>query len=95
MLPTATVLSDKRLIAFYFSAHWCPPCRQFTPMLSEFYSHINEFMPTALEIVFVSSDRDSRSFGLYYGQMPWLAIPYDDVRSLQHSLSARYVFDSS
>ena len=22
-----TVLQDKRIIAFYFSAHWCPPCR--------------------------------------------------------------------
>ena len=22
-----SVLEDKRIIAFYFSAHWCPPCR--------------------------------------------------------------------
>ena len=32
------VLADKKIIAFYFSAHWCPPCRLFTPVLAEFYS---------------------------------------------------------
>ena len=31
-------LTDKKIIAFYFSAHWCPPCRLFTPVLAEFYS---------------------------------------------------------
>ena len=33
-----SVLADKKIIAFYFSAHWCPPCRLFTPVLAEFYS---------------------------------------------------------
>ena len=31
-------LSDKKIIAYYFSAHWCPPCRNFTPILSDFYT---------------------------------------------------------
>jgi nucleoredoxin len=30
-------LSSKKLVAFYFSAHWCPPCRGFTPVLKKFY----------------------------------------------------------
>ena len=30
-------LASKKLVLFYFSAHWCPPCRMFTPMLRDFY----------------------------------------------------------
>ena len=30
-------LAGKELIAYYFSGHWCPPCRRFTPMLKTFY----------------------------------------------------------
>jgi nucleoredoxin len=32
------VLEEKKIIAFYFSASWCPPCRDFTPILADFYS---------------------------------------------------------
>jgi len=27
--------------ALYFSAHWCPPCRGFTPKLTEFFNKAN------------------------------------------------------
>ena len=30
-------LANKSVVCFYFSAHWCPPCRQFTPILKDFY----------------------------------------------------------
>ncbi len=30
-------LAGKKIVAFYFSAHWCPPCRGFTPVLKKFY----------------------------------------------------------
>lgn len=33
-----SALADKKIIGFYFSAHWCPPCRLFTPALAEFYT---------------------------------------------------------
>merc|ERR1712156_1256781 len=45
-------LENKDLVLYYFSAHWCPPCRQFTPMLSDFYGEVSD----DLEIVFVASD---------------------------------------
>ena len=37
LLPVKQVLEDKQVICFYFSAHWCPPCRQFTPALAQAY----------------------------------------------------------
>jgi len=41
-----------KTVGIYFSAHWCPPCRQFTPLLVKFRDkHKREF-----EVVFVSSD---------------------------------------
>ncbi|GJQ75413.1 hypothetical protein Trydic_g23582 [Trypoxylus dichotomus] len=41
---------------FYFSAHWCPPCKAFTPQLAEVYRLVRKREPT-FEIIFVSSDR--------------------------------------
>jgi len=32
-IDTASAFGDKTAIALYFSAHWCPPCRGFTPKL--------------------------------------------------------------
>lgn len=60
-------------IGLYFSAHWCPPCRGFTPELVKYY---NEGLKDKMEIVFVSSDRDENSFNEYFAEMPWLALPY-------------------
>lgn len=89
---TSNALHNCKLVALYFSAHWCGPCRHFTPMLCEFYAHLKEeVLPThGLEIVFVSSDRDSASFAQYYRTMPWLAVPYNDGRFLQQTISMQF-----
>ena len=36
------VLADTPVLALYFSAHWCPPCRQFTPLLARAYSQAKQ-----------------------------------------------------
>ena len=49
------VLENVKVIGVYFSAHWCPPCRTFTPQLAEWYNAINS-SGKVLEIVFASCD---------------------------------------
>ena len=43
------------VIGLYFSAHWCPPCRAFTPKLAKVYDELKEAKKD-FEVVFVSSD---------------------------------------
>merc|ERR1711939_503298 len=71
----ATMAADCDAVGLYFSAHWCGPCRGFTPKLAEIYTDLVA-AGKSLEIVFVSSDRDEKSFDDYFKEMPWLALPY-------------------
>ena len=66
-------------ILLYFSAHWCPPCRAFTPQLVKTYHEIKA-KDDAFEVIFISSDTDQSSFDEYYSSMPWLTLPYGDPR---------------
>lgn len=74
--PITYSLGDAPLTGLYFSAHWCPPCRGFTPILSEFYKVINS-KKQQIEIIFVSSDQDKKSFEEYYNEMPFAALPFE------------------
>jgi nucleoredoxin len=67
----------KKLIALYFSAHWCGPCRKFTPGLVEFYNRHAAQHPE-FEIVFVSADKSPFGMETYMRetQMPWPAIDF-------------------
>ena len=76
--PVATDSLNGKYVLLYFSAHWCPPCRGFTPVLAEFYKAAAA--SKNFEVVFVSSDRDQKSFDEYYGEMPWLAVPRRSCR---------------
>ncbi|TMS33356.1 hypothetical protein L596_001109 [Steinernema carpocapsae] len=64
-----------KTVALYFSAHWCPPCRQFTPILKDFY---NELEDEDFEIVFVSFDRSDEDLKKYLNEAHgnWLYIPH-------------------
>ena len=61
-------------IGIYFSAHWCPPCRTFTPKLAEIYKEAQKDSQS-FRMVFVSCDRDENSFNEYRSTMPWPAVP--------------------
>lgn len=65
-------------VGLYFSAHWCGPCRGFTPELAKWYTkQTGAGGPLAgkLDIVFVSSDRSPSEFDEYRRTMPWKSLP--------------------
>jgi len=66
-------LKDK-VVGIYFSAHWCPPCKTFTPKLVKFRDENKD----DFEIVFVSSDRDETAQMGYMkeAKMEWLAVKF-------------------
>ncbi len=64
-------LAKAKYVAVYFSAHWCPPCRKFTPELVKF---VNENRKNGnFEVVLVSSDQDAKHMQEYMSgaKMPW------------------------
>lgn len=87
---TNKALKNVKLIGLYFSASWCPPCKQFSPILKQFYHTVNDITeekeddedennknkkPRNLEIIYVSSDRTIPSFEEYYATLqPFLTI---------------------
>ena len=63
-----------KIIGLYFSAHWCRPCRDFTPKLIEFRNaNAKDF-----EVIFVSSDRSAADQQKYMqeSEMKWPSVPY-------------------
>lgn len=68
---------EGKIVVLYFSAHWCGPCRQFTPALRQFYDAVKS-KGGNIEVVFVSADdsiKDSTSyFRKDHGN--WLAVEF-------------------
>ncbi|XP_066920441.1 nucleoredoxin-like [Clytia hemisphaerica] len=82
------VLKDHKIICFYFSAHWCPPCRGFTPVLKDFYQEVGNEGDIA--IIFVSSDRDEEQCKSYFNEHgDYLCLPYAE-RALKQKLSEKF-----
>ena len=71
-----------KFTAIYYSAHWCPPCRAFTPKLVEWYKG---FKPkhANFELVFASSDKDEPAMLEYMKEtgMPWPAVKFEEKKA--------------
>ena len=67
-------LASAEIIGIYFSAHWCPPCRQFTPKLVKTYNAMKS-RGAPIEILFISADKSKEEFDSYFASMPWIAHP--------------------
>lgn len=81
-------LRNKHLM-LYFSAHWCPPCRAFTPKLSKAYTKLKALRDDDVELVFVSSDRNEEDFNEYHKEMSFPALPFEH-RDAKAALSKLY-----
>src|SRR5439155_4443736 len=57
-------LASKQIYGLYFSAHWCGPCRKFTPQLVAYYNQIARDYPE-FEIIFVSADESAEGMATY------------------------------
>jgi len=52
-VAASEALAGKKNVLVYFSAHWCPPCRGFTPDLKKAYE--DDLKAGNVEIIFVST----------------------------------------
>jgi nucleoredoxin len=77
---TDSDLAEKKIYGLYFSAHWCGPCRKFTPKLVDYYNKIAGEHPE-FEVIFVSSDKSADAMTTYMHEagMPWPAIEFSKL----------------
>lgn len=85
--PVALDQLKGKIVGIYFSAHWCPPCRAFTPKLVEFRDkNAKDF-----EIVFVSADKTEKDQQGYMTEtkMQWPAVKWhsDEANALTKKYS--------
>jgi nucleoredoxin len=76
-------LAQKQIYGLYFSAHWCGPCRKFTPQLLAYYNQIVHDHPE-FEIIFVSADKSADGMATYMREsgMPWPAVEYGKLANV-------------
>jgi thiol-disulfide isomerase/thioredoxin len=86
--PTSEALAGADYVGLYFSASWCPPCRQYTPFLGQWFKKFGA--EKRFSIVFVSSDHSANDFQNYFNHHEWnLAVPFSN-RNIAQSLGEKY-----
>jgi len=81
-------LANSDIVGIYFSAHWCPPCRMFTPELAKVYNDCKA-QGKKFEVIFISADKDNNAYAEYFKEQPWLALPYKE-RDLMEAVQQAY-----
>ena len=87
--PPAPATADTKVL-LYFSASWCPPCRQFTPNLVKYYNHVNKDSKK-VEIIMLACEIDPTSAQTYATKyaMPWTMV---DPSSPTHADAVKSIY---
>lgn len=75
----------------FFSASYCGPCKQFIPLLEQFYNKMKQ-KGKSFEVVWVNSDTQAskNDFLDYYRLMPWPAVPFESATDALMRTAHRY-----
>ncbi|KAI8819302.1 thioredoxin-like protein [Fimicolochytrium jonesii] len=71
---------EGRLIGLYFSAAWCPPCRQFSPRLSAFAADNRKDFP----VVYCPLDRSVEQQNMNLADKGFLSLPFELQSTVQN-----------
>ena len=89
-IPDSAAALKNKVTLLYFSAEWCPPCKQFTPLLKQFYEKAKAG-GEKIDIVFVSNDKSEAEMRSYFQNHhgDYLAVKYgeDAHRELPRELN--------
>jgi nucleoredoxin len=71
-------LAQKKVIALYYAAQWCKPCREFTPKLVREYTKLARKYPE-FELILVSWDKNEKAMEEYMAEslMNFPAVQFD------------------
>merc|ERR1712176_120681 len=70
----ASILKNQ-FIGIYFSASWCPPCREFTTIMKDSYKQIrSKYGDSSFEIVLAPLDTNETDWVEYRKGMPWYSL---------------------
>jgi nucleoredoxin len=72
-------LDNRGYVMVYYSASWCPPCRQFTPILNKYY--LENRKKQNFDILLVCADRSEKAMLSYMSKMSFNALAFDKIRS--------------
>lgn len=76
---------ENKVLLLYFGSGQCPRCRQFAPILKDFFLRLtDEFYverASQLVLVYVSRDETEEQQSAFLRSMPkrWLAVPFGDA----------------
>jgi hypothetical protein len=81
-VPTLKVVRGRTVVGIYFSANWCTPCVQLTPLMMSLHASCRAHGTAAaksippFKVILVLQCHDAAATKQYFAKMPWTAMPH-------------------